>query len=258
MTVADRVVEIVDSSAQQRAALPAGTIGIITAEITRYATFWKTLPDLKAPSGSRMVQSTGLSIAENREHLALNRSGEWLLTLDDDLVLLPSTLTRLLEVMFSSDDPDGWDIVCAYTLRRTPPFDALVYLTDPLEPEGCDPWVPDRSKGVVEVAAGGLGAVLIRNRVFDRLERPWFRVGQVNPMQLHEDVDFFRRARLEGFRACVCLDAPVGHVTPMAVWPALDDRGTPTVALVGHDGGVVPVNRGTVRNLPRQPRLIGL
>jgi hypothetical protein len=239
---------------QIAATFPAGTVGIVTGELLRYASFWRSLAGLDAPKGSAMVQSAGLDLAANRNQVAGQMRGDWLFCLDDDLVLLPDTLNRLLGVLVAGE----FDVVCAYSLRRQPPFDALVYLDDPTVPPHCPPWIPDGRTGVMEIAAAGLGGVLVHRRVFDRLDRPYFRVGQVDVDHFHEDVEFCRRVRRAGFRLCVNLDAPVGHVTPMVVWPARTPAGDHHVGLVGHDGRIVPVDPAPLRTAQPHPSLVGL
>lgn len=233
---------------------PPGTIAIVTGELLRYAMFWRSLAGLASPRGSTMAHAAGLDLPTNRNQVAEGLRGDWLFCLDDDLVLLPDTLTRLLAVLCSGP----YDVVCAYSLRRQPPFDALVYLTDPTLPPHAEPWIPDGRTGLLEVAAAGLGGVLIHRRVFDRLERPYFRVGQVQADHFHEDVEFCRRVREAGFRICVDLDTPVGHITPMAVWPARTAAGDHHVALIGHNGRLVTVDPGPLRSAPTHPSLVGL
>lgn len=231
-----------------------GTVGVVTGELLRYAAFWRSLPGLVTPPGSAMIQSSGLDLPTNRNRVAEGMRGDWLLCLDDDLVLLPDTLTRLLAVL----EGGVYDVVCAYSLRRQPPFDSLVYLEDPTLPPHPRPWVPDGRTGVMEVAAAGLGGVLIHRRVFEALERPYFRVGQVEPDHYHEDVEFCRRVRAAGFRIAVDLDCPVGHMTPVAVWPGRSPSGGHAVGLVGHDGTLVPVDPAPLRDARPQPHLVGL
>jgi len=83
-------------------------------------------------------------------------------------------------------------------------------------------------------------------------------MGQIHPEHFHEDVEFCLRVRRAGFRIAVDLDTPVGHVTPMAVWPARNQDGAPCAALAGVGGEIVPVDTGLLRdNLAVRPGLIG-
>jgi hypothetical protein len=232
-----------------------GTIGVVTGELARYAAFWRSVSGLRAPRGSAVAQAAGLDLPTNRNRLAEATTGEWLFTLDDDVVVLPTTLERLLATMERGD----WDVVAAFSLQRSPPFPSLVFLEDPTVEPRCPLWVPDGRTGAVEIAACGLGGVLIRTRVFAALERPYFRVGQVDPDHYHEDVEFCRRVRAAGFRIAVDLDCPIGHLTPMALWPGRDQENHPCAALVGGDGGMVPVDTAALgRAMTVNPALIGL
>lgn len=232
-----------------------GTIGIVTAELLRYAAFWRSVSSLRSPPGSAVAHSAGLDLPTNRNRLVEHMTGDWLFTLDDDLVLLPDTLMRLLAVLQAGP----YDVVAAHSLQRSPPFPSLVFLDDPTVDPRPPLWVPDGRTGVMEIAACGLGGVLIHRRVFDALEKPYFRVGQVDPDHYHEDVEFCARVRRAGFRIAVDLDTPIGHVTPMALWPGRDPDGAPCAALVGAGGGMVPVDTAQLqRGMTTSPALIGL
>jgi hypothetical protein len=235
--------------------LGPGTIGVVTGELLRYAAFWRSLIALERPPGTAVAQAASLDLPTNRNRLAACMHGEWLFTLDDDLVLPPNTLMRLLKVLEQGE----YDVVAAFSLRRDPPFDGLQYLSDPTVPPHCGPWVPDGRRGVMEIAACGLGAVLIHKRVFDALEQPYFRVGQIDPDHYQEDVEWCRRVREAGFRIAVDLDTPIGHTTPMAVWPARDQDGNHCVALAGVGGEIIPVDPVQLRQtMTTSPMLIGL
>lgn len=224
-----------------------GTVGVLSAEAGRYSAFWRSFNALRLPSGTRWVHAVGIHVAENRNALAEHAEGDWLFTVDDDVVLRPGTLLRLIATM----ERGGWDVVVAHALRRAPPYDSLVYLDDPLA--GAPPWRPDARSGQLEIRAAGLPAALIHRRVFAALERPYFRCGQVDKVHLHEDVDFFARVHAAGLRCCVDLDTPVGHLSTVAVWPTAE--GHP--ALVGPTGEVVAVDRDQVERTEKQPTLAG-
>lgn len=236
-----------------------GTIGVSTAEILRYAAFWRGLSSLKAPPGSGMVQAAGMSIAKNRNSIVENMlatGAHWAFFLDDDLVLQPNTLHKLLRHL--PENGGEHEIVCAFSLQRTPPFNALVYLDDPIT-TGCSMWVPDNSRGLLDIKAAGMGGVLVARSVFERLTAPYFRIGQVEMEHLHEDVEFFQRACRAGARCAVDLDTPIGHVTPMAIWPARDPSNHHVVVLGGHDGTAVTMDPQIIReSSPTIPGLVGM
>lgn len=78
------------------------------------------------------------------------------LFLDSDMVFPADTLLRLLDA--------ERDIVGALYARRVHPHATLGRLVD-----------PDPTGGIAEAVEMGIGCVLIRLSVFDKLERPYFR-----------------------------------------------------------------------------------
>lgn len=232
-----------------------GTIGVVTGELLRYPAFWRSLQSLITPKGTAVAYSAGLDLPTNRNQLVEHMKGDWLFTLDDDAVLLPNTLVRLIDVL----DRGEYDVVSAFALQRTPPFPSLVFLEDATQDPRPTLWEPDGRRGVMEIAACGLPACIIHRRVFEKLEKPYFRVGQVDPDHFHEDVEFCHRVKAAGFRIAVDLDTPIGHVTPMAVWPARGPNDEQYAVLAGNGGAMVPTDLAQLRaTMKASPQLVGL
>lgn len=218
---------------------PPGLVGVVTGELLRYAQFVTSLHAMRLPAGSAIGIASGLEVSANCNKLIeylLDSDGEWVLFLGDDQEMLPDTAQRLLEAARDHK----LDAVCPLILRRTPPWQTVAYMADPaVDPT---PWVPTTETGVVEVVAAGTGGMLVRRHVFEKLDKPWFRVGQIDPAHYQEDVEFCARVRAAGFRIGLDLDTPMGHITPMTVWPARDPAGRHVVALTGRNGVSVAVN----------------
>jgi hypothetical protein len=227
-----------------------GTVGVVSGELMRYSEFIRSLHRLEMPNGTMLRHSCGLEVARNRNELARDVAGEWLFMVDDDQVLLPGTLKQLLGTL-----REGYfDVVAPLVLRRTPPWQTVAYLRDPqVDPT---PFEVGFHTGVVEVEAVGTGAILIHRRVFDKLEKPYFRVGQLRSEYMQEDVEFCKRVREAGFTIGVDTSCPVGHLTTMAVWPGRDAADKQLVALVGRNGTVVPVYPDDLQHSAIQPDLV--
>lgn len=233
---------------------PPGSVCVVTGEILRYATFVQSLNAMNLPPGTTVVFVSGAEIANNRslaveKSLDANPAADWILFLDDDQVMKADTAKRLLETM-----RDGkYDIVAPLILRRTPPWQTVAYLNDPAD--DATPFDPGSLTGHVRVAAVGTGGMMVRSHVFTALEKPWFRCGQIDPRYLQEDIEFCRRVRGAGFSIGLDLSTPMGHITPMEIWPARDPAGKLVVALVGNNGTLVPVE--PVVESAREPEPIG-
>jgi GT2 family glycosyltransferase len=137
----------------------------------------------------------------------LEASEEWLLFLDDDQVFAPDLLERLLS--------HEKDIVAALCLRRDEPYGPFCFSEDlgehtflPIDLHQHGP------EDLVRVAAVGTGAMLIRRRVFEKLEDPWFPIAESG-----EDVMFCQEAQRQGFEVFCDLGARLGHLTTAVVWP---------------------------------------
>lgn len=142
-------------------------------------------------------------------HQAREEGCTHLLMLDTDQTYPMDTITRL-----ASHDVD---VVGARIHRRWPPFEVLMnrgYV-------GNYRHVPDEecfSGELVEVDATGTGCLLINMAVFERLERPWFKLGATNKGKpVGEDFGFCHRAREADIRIFVDTAVAVGHLTTMEI-----------------------------------------
>jgi hypothetical protein len=63
--------------------------------------------------------------------------------------------------------------------------------------------------------------MLIKNKVFDAIPRPWFHWGQDES----DDVFFCRRARDHGFKVHVDTHTIMGHTSTTNVWPCRESGG---------------------------------
>lgn len=135
---------------------------------------------------------------------------EWVLCVDADMVPRPDTALRLLAVAHLL----GVDMLSALYFTRQSPYRAALWLPGATAMARADEL--EGLRGVVEVEQIGFGCVLIQRRVFDALERPWFRHPPDSP-GLREDTDFCLRARAAGFRIGVDLDHEVPHLTTMPI-----------------------------------------
>jgi hypothetical protein len=198
-----------------------GTVGVLSADLSRYAAFHRCLAALEKPPQTEVCfELTGCGLVAGRSRLAHRFVGDWLWMLDDDHVFPPDTLRRLLRRL----EDDRVDAVVPLCLARRPPCLPVIYSWK------ANDWVPIQIKperlmgrqGLIEIGAAGAAGMLVRRRVFDRIAEPWFAVGQLNPKYLGEDLWFCRRMREAGLRLFCDLDVAIGHITQVAVWPTRD------------------------------------
>lgn len=152
----------------------------------------------------------------------------WSLWCDDDMVPPPDAALRLLE--------HGKDIVAGvFCTREDGSGLVLASRVTEGEPSG-DPLRPFQSESLrvtslslEELASGellqvdvtGFGFILVRRRVFEALEDPWFvdnRRTEEKPEGC-EDLNFLWRAKEAGFDVHVDTSLPVGHLGLVNVTP---------------------------------------
>lgn len=195
-------------------------IGYTTAEYGRRADFYDYLFLSDRPEGSLVLPAHGPSPAKNRNilaeaSLAMNRTH--LLLVDDDN---PFPKDAVMNIMKNADK----DIVTGVYLTRAYPHQPLVF--DEVDADGKAAWsyLDEQSVGVKEKENCGLGFVLIKTDVFRKMEKPWFRLGEIDPEQWSDDVGFFNRARAAGFKIFVDYNVKIGHFGTMIIWPEYDEK----------------------------------
>lgn len=204
-------------------------LGVSCAETARYAECWESIVRLKPPSGMPMsiVVARSANIAQNRNLIsakALESPCDYVFYADDDQVFLPDTIQKLV----AHQRP----VMAGVYASRDVPF--LTHIYNEEAPEG---WVrkyrlPPRATGVLNCLATGAGALLVHRRVLEALEKPYWRIGQLEPTYWSDDIDFCRRVREAGFPIVVDLDCPVGHLAYASLWPSRDDHGWGTTVVM--------------------------
>lgn len=197
----------------------SGLIGISTADQGRFSVFYATLSSLQKPEGVISSFARGAVISENRNNIsetALQCGVDWVLYLDDDHILQPNTLMRLLEA--------DKDVISAHYVKRQYPFNPIIL--DAELPDGTFTWkqLHPKESGIVSVAAVGAGCLLIKRKVLEALSRPFWTLGQINPASWGDDLDFCSRVRKAGFEVNVDLDNSIGHIMTGVVWPHRNDE----------------------------------
>jgi hypothetical protein len=105
-------------------------------------------------------------LINQRENLigqAIAMKSEWVLWLDSDMMFPPTTLLRLLA--------HKQDIVACNYMKRASPFKSVAFM----DTNDWESWVPLQSEDeLLTVEAIGMGCVLMRTSVFEKLNRPYF------------------------------------------------------------------------------------
>jgi hypothetical protein len=193
-------------------------IGASTGEFPRRADFYDYMNALEKPIGSVLMYSHERSPAHARNTIiqnALNHNCTHVLLIDDDHAFRSNALSMLLE--------HDVDIVTGLYLGRAYPHRPLIF--DLAEPDGSCAYVrlngdEERLKPIV---ACGFGFCLMKTEIFSRIEKPWVRLGELDPEQWCDDIGFFNRARKVGIKAYCDMECRIGHIGSMIVWPNKQD-----------------------------------
>lgn len=186
---------------------PAGTVAVSADLTARYTQFGMCMQRLRMPAGSKTAWQLGSDVAAQRNRACEELEGDWLWFIDDDHSFPETILMSLLA--------HEADIVAPVVLRRTKPFRTVAcYQDDILDLRGCPP------EGLVEVEATGSAGMLIRRRVIEAVEPPWFELGN----GVSEDIAFCRKARAAGATIYVDLAVRMGHIATATITPVYDDE----------------------------------
>lgn len=202
-----------------------------------YPQMWTSLAGLIKPPGTAILTAEGTLIAGQRNDLverALDRGAAWVLFIDDDHLIPPDGLARLLSW-------DGPAVVGGLYTTRLPPYKVTAHRNfRPLSPEEAD------TDGLVSIDAIGMGFTLIHRRAFEAVERPWFRLGQhTDGQELGEDVYFTRAVRAAGLDVAVDCTLRVPHLALKAV--VYEGHGQIAIRELGHASralALAPVGAG--------------
>lgn len=192
-------------------------IGIPTAGYSRNDEFYDYYNILRKPEGTICTFARGQSPARNRNLMieqGLQHDITHFMFIDDDVSFGPDLLDRLLK-------HKDKDVVTALYLMRSYPHQPIIF--DFANEKGeCAHHFPVNDD-LVEIVACGLGACLIRREVFEKLEKPWIRLGELELDHWCDDIGFFRRVREAGFKMYCDLSTTVGHMSQVKIWPHYQD-----------------------------------
>ena len=173
------------------------------------ADFFDSFVQLQGLGNAHIIRAQAGPIHEMRNHIsaeALRSDCTHLLFIDCDMVYPRDTITKLLS--------HNKDLVGALTFTRWPPFNPLVFEGEHYKMNIIDP-IPE---GLIEVTATGTGCLMIKTKVFDNLEYPWFEFTQTkdkNPVG--EDINFCYNARDAGHHIYVDTTIMTAHLAQMRI-----------------------------------------
>lgn len=213
---------------KQPQAVSPGTVAVTASETGRYTRFSICMQGLLAPPGSHTKWQLGADIAAARNRACESIDGDWVWFIDDDHAFPSDTLLKLLR--------RNVDIITPLCLRRVQPF-----LPIPCVDDDYMDLTRYRGDELVEVQHAGSSGMLIRKRVLDAIEPPWFEFKH----GISEDTVFCQKARAAGFDIHVDMAVRLGHITTAVVMPVWHEERWLTGFDVG-DGAQLTIEPGQV------------
>lgn len=202
---------------------------------TIYPDTYKSLWDLDKCGHEclfEFVRGYDVATARNRiAEKALKLETDWVLSVDNDVVVPKDALKKLLEDakdvnlgFYAHRGPDnlyhGRTCIC-----RLKDKDGKEYYHYPLESE----YTADEMQGMadagetkIEIHGGGMGCALIRTEVFRKTEYPWYdwvNYGDANRGMLSEDLYFCALCRASGIKIYTDVRVGCGHLLRHVQWP---------------------------------------
>ena len=144
-----------------------------------------------------LIATKGYTPSEKRNYLivkALNENYDYLLFVDDDMILPPETL----EVLLGRDK----DIIGGLYYFKGFPLEKVIEVFDE---ESNEPFI-------CKSLGGGL--ILTKTEIFRKIKSPWFgtKVNNVGMTILSEDYAFADKAREAGYEVWVDPTLNIGHI----------------------------------------------
>jgi len=153
------------------------------------------------------VNAFNVDLARNKLAFdALKRQVDYIWFFDSDMIVEPS----VLDVLFDMNT----DIASALVFQKYPPYRPVItrFIT---EMEG-EIITDIHGGGIIQVDDAGMGCVLIRTKIFESIEKPWFEIRWIKKpnepfTQMAEDTSFYRKVKKAGFKVYVNLDLIIPH-----------------------------------------------
>jgi hypothetical protein len=133
-------------------------------------------------------------LINQRERLidqAIALNSEWVLWLDSDMMFPPTTLMRLLA--------HNEDIIACNYMKRGYPFKTVTYS----DLSNWENWIPIHyTDSLVNAEATGMGCLLMKTAVFNKLEKPYFEYSYQKEHNdwLGEDFTLFKKLNKLGYQ----------------------------------------------------------
>jgi len=196
--------------------IPKVYVGVPTAEFSRPAIFYDYMRFLEKPENTTVASYHSNSAAFNRNLIiedAISQYCTHILFIDDDMAFPPNALTRLLA--------HDLDAVSGLYYNKCYPHPPVIFDRDPNDFDSFQRhYLQNGEAGVIKVDACGFGFFLVNTKVFESLEPPYVRHGELQYDKRNEDMGFCLRLGETGYQIHCDLDVVIGHMGLATFWPS--------------------------------------
>lgn len=190
-------------------------IGLVTQNFVPRPDFYDFFTLMRKPANAIQTFCHERSPAKGRNLIieaATDNNCTHVLFIDDDIAMKEDSLEKLLE--------HDVDIVSGLYLIGSYPHQPVIFDMADEETGAClFSYLEGNEPRLKPIVCSGFGFVLIKMSVFERMEKPYVRLGELDPENWCDDVGFFNRARKVGVQSYCDMDCQVGHMKTMIVWP---------------------------------------
>lgn len=238
---------------------PPGYIIVPTGVVPRFVEFYDALETLKVPEGTGRYRNSGPDCDSNRNRgvakllEADDGTLEWIAFLDDDQKFHPDLLMKMLGAMYEHN----LDVLTPLYLRKIPPFDPVWFgkIGDDGGEQRLDliDLARARKEGhIIPIDGLGAGFLVVRKRVFEQIEQPWFNPG---PGRAYGgDVGFSQKLKKAGIQAYGLMEG-IGHIMPCIITPVWNEETSTWQVefMFGYKGFVIDAPTLQEDNAPDDP-----
>ncbi len=189
-------------------------IGVITVDHVRRPDFYDYFNQMDKPKNAIIAFNHDRSPAHGRNQLidaAKENDCTHILFIDDDMALKPNSMMTILE--------HDKDIISGLYLSRAYPHIPLAFDLADEDGSACPMYLMGIEPRLTPIVAAGFGFLLVKMSVFDKLTKPYVRLGELDAEQWCDDIGFFKRVREAKIESFCDMNVPVGHMGNMIIWP---------------------------------------
>lgn len=192
--------------------------------------FYDCFYGLHLPEGSQLSRARLGSVPGNlNKIIECARSFDYVFIVEDDSMFAPDTVLRLLQ--------HDKDVVAGLCLSRQAPFMPYIYETDGIDirPRALRP----DDNGLIRVAATGMGGILIKTSVFNKLTKPYFYTTYIGETEWGQDILFAKSLVAAGIEVFCDTSVTIWHATQCALAAIRNDNKWETVVRINGQNVVV-------------------